>query len=138
MAFGTLKADTLTHSTAGSLATNFVVQGSAKSWFNLNAATPVVRDSFNIASITDEATGRYEGNFTSATSNGNYSVYGSASVTADNGSQSSFTQVVTTGDPGNTNGLHSTASIRVNIQGANESAAHDPQMVHAGIDGDLA
>ena len=30
MAFGTLKADTLTHSTAGSLATNFVVNGSAK------------------------------------------------------------------------------------------------------------
>ena len=30
MAFGTLKADTLTHSTAGSLATNFVVHGSNK------------------------------------------------------------------------------------------------------------
>ena len=28
--FGTLKADTLTHSTAGSLATNYVVNGSAK------------------------------------------------------------------------------------------------------------
>ena len=30
--FGTLKADTLTHSTAGSLATNYVVNGSAKAW----------------------------------------------------------------------------------------------------------
>ncbi len=28
--FGTLKADTLTHSTAGSLATNYVVNGAAK------------------------------------------------------------------------------------------------------------
>ena len=30
--FGTLKADTLTHSTAGSLDTNYVVNGSAKAW----------------------------------------------------------------------------------------------------------
>ena len=115
-----------------------IQQGLCKAWFNLNAATPALRDSFNIGSITDEATGRYEGNFTTAMSNGNYSVYGSASVTSDNGSFSSFTQVVTTGDPGNTNGLHSTASTRVNIQGAGEGAAHDPQMVHSGIDGDLA
>ena len=142
-----LKVDTLTGvTTAGSIAvtgegnstTTNLQQGLAKSWFNLNAATPALRDSFNIGSITDEATGRYEGNFTSSMSNGNYSVYGSASVTSDNGSFSSFTQVVTTGDPGNTNGLHSTAAIRVNIQGAAENAAHDPQMVHCGVNGDLA
>ena len=30
--FGTLKADTLTHSTAGSLATNFVVEWRNKAW----------------------------------------------------------------------------------------------------------
>ena len=34
MAFGTLKADTLTHSTAGSLATNFVVERRIQRWFN--------------------------------------------------------------------------------------------------------
>ena len=40
--FGTLKADTLTHSTAGSLDTNYVVNGSAKtSWVtSLQVALP--------------------------------------------------------------------------------------------------
>jgi hypothetical protein len=133
----TLLTTAVAKSEGGAVTTN-ITQGLTKAWFNLNAATPALRDSFNIGSITDEATGRYEGNFTNALSNVNYSVYGSASVTSDNGSFSSFTQVVTTGDPGNTNGLHSTASTRVNIQGAGEGAAHDPQMVHSGINGDLA
>ena len=49
--FGTLKADTLTHSTAGSLATNFVVEGSGKQWVNFkSAATFEPRDSFNMSS----------------------------------------------------------------------------------------
>ena len=39
--FGTLKADTLTHSTAGSLATNYVVNGSAKAWVNFNGTGTV-------------------------------------------------------------------------------------------------
>ena len=53
--FGTLKADTLTHSTAGSLATNFVVNGSAKAWVNFNGeSTLSVRDSLNIGSVTDK------------------------------------------------------------------------------------
>ena len=122
----------------GNSTTTNLQQGLAKAWFNLNAATPALRDSFNIGSITDESTGRYEGNFTTAMGNANYSVYGSASVKSDNGSFSSFTQVVTTGDPDDTYGLHTTASTRVNIQGATESAAHDPQIVHSGINGDLA
>ena len=32
MAFGEIKADTLTHSTAGSVDTNYVVNGSTKVW----------------------------------------------------------------------------------------------------------
>lgn len=58
MAFGTLKADTLTHSTAGSLATNFVVQGSAKAWrkYDTNGGTTNT-ESFNYSSITDNNTG---------------------------------------------------------------------------------
>ena len=48
MAFGTLKADTLTHSTAGSLATNFVVNGSAKAWAETNSAGTSILDSFTL------------------------------------------------------------------------------------------
>ena len=56
--FGTLKADTLTHSTAGSLATNFVVEGSAKFFANFEMdGTQAITKSFNASSITDNATG---------------------------------------------------------------------------------
>ena len=71
---GTIVADTLTHSTAGSIATNYVVDGSAKAWFSMNEATPVFNDSFNFASITDNATGDKTVSFTSSMGNANYSV----------------------------------------------------------------
>ena len=57
--FGTLKADTLTHSTAGSLATNFVVEGSAKAWVDYSGAGTSYNDSFNASSATDNSTGDY-------------------------------------------------------------------------------
>jgi len=77
MAFGTLKADTLTHSTAGSLATNFVVQGSAKAWrkYDTNGGTTNT-ESFNYSSITDETTGTTTVTFTGAMGNANYSIKG--------------------------------------------------------------
>ena len=64
MAFGTLKADTLTHSTAGSLATNFVVEGSSKAWAHIAAGGASLPDSFNFSSIDDDGTGQYGLNFT--------------------------------------------------------------------------
>ncbi len=65
---GTIAADTLTHSTAGSIATNYVVEGSAKQWSNYSGAGTTFRDSFNTASATDNGTGRYTINLTSAMS----------------------------------------------------------------------
>ena len=73
MAFGIIKADTLTHSTAGSLATNFVVNGSAKAWAQQDGATAAAQDSFNVASITDEATGSASFTMTNVMSNSNFS-----------------------------------------------------------------
>ena len=54
---GKIVADTLEHSTAGSIATNYVVEGSAKAWVNYDGTvtTPTARDSFNHSSITDNA-----------------------------------------------------------------------------------
>jgi hypothetical protein len=132
---GKIVADTLEHSTAGSIATNYVVEGSAKAWFNLNAATPALRDSFNIASITDEDKGRYEGNFTSAMGNGDYSANGSSTV---KGSSNSFSNILTTGDPDNTYGLHTTSAIRANVYAYNASDYSDPQMLQVTVHGDLA
>jgi hypothetical protein len=72
MAFGTLKADTLTHSTAGSLATNFVVNGSAKAWAETNSAGTSILDSFNIASLVDTNTGQQTCNYTNSFESGSY------------------------------------------------------------------
>ena len=80
MALGKIKADTLEHSTAGSIATNYVVEGSAKSTLHYNHQTPVVRASLNVSSVTDDATGDFQINYTSSFSDIYYSVYGSFSM----------------------------------------------------------
>jgi len=64
---GKIVADTLEHSTAGSIATNYVVEGSAKAWVNFNGTgTPAIRDSLNFSSITDSGTGNGDTNFTNS------------------------------------------------------------------------
>ena len=59
MALGKIKADTLEHSTAGSLDTKFVVKGSAKAWDNqiTGVGTATLNQSLNISSFNDEGTG---------------------------------------------------------------------------------
>tara|TARA_B100001059_G_scaffold222157_1_gene245834 strand:- start:327 stop:737 length:411 start_codon:yes stop_codon:yes gene_type:complete len=81
---GTIAADTLTHSTAGSIATNYVVEGSCKAWLNFNGTgTVAVRDSLNLSSLADNTTGDYTVNFTNAFGSGDYTVSGTASGNAD-------------------------------------------------------
>ena len=91
MAFGTLKADTLTHSTAGSVTTNNVVEGSAKAWVEFNGTgTVAINDSFNIASIVDDATGKYDLTFTNSMNNANFASTGAAGERSDGGGNRSF------------------------------------------------
>ena len=56
------------------------LSGAAKAWVSFNGTgTLAVRDSFNVSSVTDNGTGDYTVNFTTAMSNNNYSVAGSTS-----------------------------------------------------------
>jgi hypothetical protein len=74
---GTIVADTLTHSTAGSITTNYVVEGSAKAWGSFRGdGTAAINDSFNTTSLTDNATGRFEIAFATSMSNDDYSLSG--------------------------------------------------------------
>jgi hypothetical protein len=57
MALGKIKADTLEHSTAGSLDTSYVVNGSLKYWGFINQVTGTIEDTLNIASELDNGTG---------------------------------------------------------------------------------
>tara|TARA_Y100001937_G_scaffold121743_1_gene181006 strand:- start:437 stop:904 length:468 start_codon:yes stop_codon:yes gene_type:complete len=117
-------------------ATTNLQQGLAKAWFNLNASPVTARDSFNIASFTDEATGSYEGNFTNAMNDGNYSAVGTCST---KGVVNAYQYIVTTGDETNTYGLHSTAGIRANCYvTASTNALSDTGMVQLNLNGDLA
>jgi hypothetical protein len=58
-----------------SIPTTYVTNGSAKAWVNFNGTgTIAARDSFNVSSLTDNGTGDYTVNFTSAFSAGDYAV----------------------------------------------------------------
>ena len=73
MAFGILKADTLTHSTEGSVNTKFAVSGSAKAWVNFNGTSTLAeRKSFNVSGTLDVETGISKVSFTSSMADANY------------------------------------------------------------------
>jgi hypothetical protein len=76
---GALTISTLNNDT-GPLATQNGMTGIAKAWVNFNGTgTPAIRGSFNVSSITDNGTGDYTVNFTTAMPNANFSaVFGGA------------------------------------------------------------
>jgi len=63
---GKIIADTLEHSTAGSLTTDYVVNGSAKAWGNVASGGASINDSQNVSSFTDSGTGDGDANFTAS------------------------------------------------------------------------
>ena len=75
---GEITASTTAPSEGGAATTN-VVQGLAKSWVNFNAdGTIATRDSLNIASMTDSATGVFSMNLSNAMGNDDYAMSGCA------------------------------------------------------------
>jgi hypothetical protein len=74
MANGKIKADTLEHSTAGSVDTQYVVSGSAKAWVNFNGTgTAAVNDSLSISSLVDNGTSVFTLTVAAAFANNQYS-----------------------------------------------------------------
>ena len=127
MAFGTLKADTLTHSTAGSLATNFVVDGSAKAWLT-HGADYAADNSLNISSTSDDASGKGTMNYTNSMSSTFYCI---SSLGVEGGQNTTFIWVEmasrATGSVPFSTGTHSGSSTSLG----------DNDVSHA-INGDLA
>jgi hypothetical protein len=77
---GKVVVSTLNNDT-GVLATQNGMTGIAKAWVNFNGTgTVAIRDSFNVSSITDNGTGDYTVNFTTAMPNANYSFVVSCGV----------------------------------------------------------
>jgi len=68
----TLLTTAVAKSEGGAVTTN-IAQGLVKAWFNLNAiGTEAYRDTFNIASVTDNATGDFSHNFTNDMASANH------------------------------------------------------------------
>ena len=101
VAGGTIATGTITTATVGTLnapsgvlATQNGMTGIAKAWAQFTGATPpVLNGSFNVSSITRNATGYYTINFTTAMSNINYSAVmsGGTVISGLNSSQAIFT-----------------------------------------------
>jgi hypothetical protein len=80
----TLKTNTLSN-VAGTASTAIenAINGSAKAWVNFNGTgTVAIRASYNVTSITDNGTGDYTVNFTTALADSNYSFVSSLANTA--------------------------------------------------------
>jgi hypothetical protein len=69
----TLNVSNITDGTT-TLATSYVVNGSAKAWVQLNGITFAVADSFNVSSADDNGTGDYDINYTNSMNNNTYAV----------------------------------------------------------------
>ena len=77
----TLKVNTIQDTSGASSSTPAQIeQGRAKAWLNMNAESPeAIRDSFNVSSFTDNGSGDFTINFTTALANANYAVVNAAS-----------------------------------------------------------
>ena len=102
MANGTIAFDTLTTSdqvntgTEKSIDTSYIYNGVAKSWTNINggSGTPVIRDSFNHTTLTDNGTGDYTLALSNSMGNVDYSLQVTGSGTAT-GAASVFNRKLT-------------------------------------------
>ena len=126
---GKIIADTLEHSTAGSIATNYVVDGSAKVWVNFNGiGTIAARDSLNTSSISDNGTGDYTVTMSNAMADANYGMSGTAGRNANDGAF--LTNPI--GSYSNTTTTHRIRGLYA------DGAAIDMNMMSNDIKGDLA
>jgi hypothetical protein len=103
---GALTISTL-NDDAGVLATQNGMTGIAKAWVNFDGTgTVAIRGSFNVSSITDNGTGDYTVNFTTAMPDANYSVNATARVVS--GTSGIYAQI--NSDP-------TTSSVEINTKG---------------------
>jgi len=117
-----------------SIATSFVANGSAKAWINFNGTgTVAIVDSFNIASITDNATGDYTNTLTSAMVNDDY-LYGGAASPSVSGD---YARIYTPRGDGTTSDA-STTAYRGECHQSWTANAEDNPAVFSLVHGDLA
>lgn len=126
---GTLVATTLSDGTNSTSTTN-AIQGSAKAWVNFNGvpASPTIRASYNVSSVTKITTGAYTVSFTNALPDANYCVSGGGG-----GAGTASGCWFSTGfNVGGVNTVNTTSSFRVQIYYAT-SATADIDYIYASV-----
>jgi len=109
---------------ANSVAMSYVASGSAKAWAQQDGAAATARDSFNVASITDEGTGDASYTLTNAMSDSNFS------VTALTGYKAATSIEIAH--------LRELTASKVRIRNSNSSSYRDPETYCSTVQGDLA
>jgi len=112
---GTLTISTLSDGTNSTSSTN-CIQGSAKAWARFNGVTTAtVTSSYNVSSITRTGTGLYTVAFTTAFTDGNYSMGGTCTYPSSTAPFAVALSQATTSTASN-------AYIETGITGSNASA----------------
>ena len=99
-----------------------------KAWVNFNGAgTVAIRASGNVSSITDNGAGDYTVNFTTALSDTNYAVIGTAKYLESAEGQNFRVGTAAYGT------IVTTSSVRVNVTNGANAAQTDSEMVNVAI-----
>ncbi len=130
---GKIIADQIEHSTAGSLDTSYVVNGSAKAWANYAGSGTTFRDSFNCSSALDNGTGDYTVTISNAMGNNFYAI---TSHTQRNASTSE--NLYCSSYQNNYDTAHTTGSFRVATNRPDNASHEDALAVMLSVSGDLA
>jgi hypothetical protein len=107
----TLRVNNITDTSGGS--SSLSVPGAAKAWVNFNGTgTVAIRAQMNVSSITDNGTGDYTVNFTSALADGNYAVTGIGTSVA-NGDPGSNVVVIKAPSESSAATTYTTSAVRI-------------------------
>jgi hypothetical protein len=138
-----IKVDTLTGKTSagditvtseGGAATMQLQQGLAKVWVNFNGTgTIATRDSLNVSSLSDNATGQFATNYSNNMNNDDYAFGGH---TSNAGSNMVFHWIGDLANDCTTTKLNTRTLYPNNFTGG--GAAQDPSLVTLSVNGDLA
>jgi hypothetical protein len=108
---------------------NFDTAGgnAVKAWVNFNGTgTVAIRASYNVTSITDNGTGDYTVNFTTALPDANYSVVGSTTISASNLATGSL--MIMSGNPSSTPSIEAPSTSAVRIRTAQQGVTNAVDM----------
>ena len=128
---GVSSASSISVVAEGGTTTTNLQQGLSKAWINMNGTgTIAIRDSFNITSIADNATGRYTPTITNNMSSDDYAGFGGGCIheTTSNNQQAR---------QGPSINVQATANFQINC-GSNTYSQNDWEQPTAGLLGDLA